>query len=232
MQVKQFRYAADNLAYLICGEREALAVDGGAVGLIRDFLSSRQLSLTLVAHTHGHPDHTAGTSELIEATGARLVTNQELIEAGAIALEGHNIEVLNTPGHTTDSVSFHLDGVLITGDTLFNGTVGNCFSGDLRAFYESIKRLMSFPAATQVYAGHDYLDYATKFARLVEPDNPDIDGYLAAYDPNHVTSTLADELKVNPYLRFNDPAMIAILKDRGLSVETEYDRWESVMSLE
>jgi len=232
MRVKQFRYAADNLAYLIYGDREALAVDGGAVGPIQEFLASRQLRLTLVAHTHGHPDHTAGTSQLLEATGARLVTNQELMEAGAVTIEDRKVEVLHTPGHTQDSLTFHLDGVLITGDTLFNGTVGNCFSGDLRAFYESIKRLMSFPAETLVYAGHDYVDYAMKFARLVEPGNHQIEDYLAAYDPEHVTSNLASEYKVNPYLRFNDPRVISILKDRSLAVVTEYDRWESLMSLE
>lgn len=232
MQIQQFRYSADNLAYLIYGEREALAVDGGAVGKIGDFLTSRGLRLVFAVHTHAHPDHTAGTSELLDATGARLLTHGEMIDAGGITLEDGDIEVLSTPGHTADSVTFHLDGMLITGDTLFNGTVGNCFSGDLRAFYESTKRLMSFPDDTRVFAGHDYVDYAMKFARLVEPENPHIDKYLAAYDARNVTSTLADERQVNPYLRFNAPAMIGILKERGLAVETEYQRWESLMSLE
>ena len=232
MHVQQFRYSTDNLAYLIYAEHEAMAVDGGAVAGIRDFLSARGLRLKFAAHTHSHPDHTAGTSELLAASRARLLTRRELVEAGEIALEGGRIAVLSTPGHTADSVTFHLDGVLITGDTLFNGTVGNCFTGDLRAFYESIKRLMSFPEGTRVYAGHDYVDYAMKFARLVEPENAHIDGYLAAYDAGHVTSTLADELKVNPYLRFNDAAMIEVLRDRGLAVGTEYQRWEALMSLE
>jgi hydroxyacylglutathione hydrolase len=232
MRIQQFRYSADNLAYLIYTEHEAMAVDGGAVAGIRDFLASRGLRLKFATHTHSHPDHTAGTPELLAASRARLLTRRELVDAGEVTLDGGRIEVLQTPGHTADSVSFHLDGILITGDTLFNGTVGNCFTGDLRTFYDSIRHLMSFPENTRVYAGHDYVDYAMKFARLVEPENPDIDGYLAAYDADHVTSTLADELRVNPYLRFNDAAMIAILKDRGLPVETEYQRWEALMSLE
>ncbi len=232
MRIRQFRYSADNLAYLICGEREAVSVDGGAVREIYDFLAAHGLGLSAVTHTHGHPDHTAGTSELLAATGARLLTHHELVAAGEIRLENQRIEVFPTPGHTDDSVTFRLDGALVTGDTLFNGTVGNCFTGNLRAFYESIKRLMAFAPDTRVYAGHDYVDYAMKFARLVEPENPHIDDYLAAYDPAHVTSTLADELKVNPYLRFNDPAMIDVLKKRGLAVDTEYQRWEALMSLE
>ncbi len=232
MRIRQFHYSADNLAYLVYGERKAVSVDGGAVQEICDFLDSRGLRLAWATHTHGHPDHTVGTSGLLSATGARLLTHRDLIEAGEIRLENERIAVLPTPGHTDDSVTFHLDGVLITGDTLFNGTVGNCFTGNLRAFYESIKRLMAFAPDTRVYAGHDYVDYAMKFARLVEPQNPHIDDYLSAYDAGHVTSTLADELKVNPYLRFNDPAMIEVLKNRGRAVDTEYQRWEALMSLE
>jgi hypothetical protein len=39
-------------------------------------------------------------------------------------------------------------------------------------------------------------------------------------------------LVINPYLKFNDSHMIDILQQKGLAVETEYQRWESLMSLE
>ncbi|MBD3277691.1 MAG: hydroxyacylglutathione hydrolase, partial [Candidatus Aegiribacteria sp.] len=38
MEIFQFRYSADNLGYLVCGERKALAVDGGAAADILEFL--------------------------------------------------------------------------------------------------------------------------------------------------------------------------------------------------
>ena len=82
-----------------------------------------------------------------------------------------------------------------------------------------------------VYAGHDYVRYAVQFARTIDPDNPELDRFLTRYDPYHVFSTLADELKVNPYVRFNDEKMIAILKDKGLPVETEFQRWKSLMEV-
>jgi len=47
-----------------------------------------------------------------------------------------------------------------------------------------------------------------------------------------VFSTLQEELKVNPYLKFNDSRIIAVLEKKGLPVDTEYRRWESLMSLE
>jgi hydroxyacylglutathione hydrolase len=139
--------------------------------------------------------------------------------------------VHRTPGHTRDSLVFHLDGALITGDTLFNGTVGNCFSGDLKAFHQSISFLLSFPDDTIIYAGHDYVAESMQYARSLEPENKEIRHYLERYDPGHVFSTLADEKKVNPYLRFNTPDLIAVLKKRGLLTDTAYHRWESLMGI-
>jgi hydroxyacylglutathione hydrolase len=122
--------------------------------------------------------------------------------------------------------------VLITGDTLFNGTVGNCFSGDLKRFYDSIKLLMGFPGETIIYAGHDYVLESMAFAKNLEPDNHDIDLFLKKYDPDHVFSTMDEEMKINPYLRFNESKIITLLEEKGLPVATEYERWESLMSIE
>jgi hydroxyacylglutathione hydrolase len=121
---------------------------------------------------------------------------------------------------------------MVTGDTLFNGTVGNCFSGDLKGFYHSIKHLLSFPDETIVYAGHDYVTDSMVVAKRLEPENPDIDRFLTDYRPEHVLSTLAEERKINPYLRFNEPEIIAFLKQQGLPVGTEFERWESIMAID
>jgi hydroxyacylglutathione hydrolase len=128
-------------------------------------------------------------------------------------------------------VSFAADDFLVTGDTLFNYTVGNCFSGDLKAFYHSIRLLMSYPGTTRIYAGHDYVAASLAFAQHLTPNNSAIDACWARYDKRHVVSTLNDELAVNPYLRFNDPEIISLIKAEGLSTATEYQRWEGVMSL-
>ena len=231
MPIRQFRYASDNLSYLIHDGSSAVAIDAGAVEDILEFIHTYGLRLVYAAHTHIHPDHTPGTCELADRSGARIIDQQSLIAEESIRLDTMEIHVYHTPGHTLDSVCFSAPGYLITGDTLFNGTVGNCFSGDMASFYESIRFLMSFSPETVIYAGHDYVEYAMAFARLVEPDNPDIPRYLKQYDPSHVFSRLADEMKVNPYLRFNTPEMVDILALRGLPVDTEYHRWKSVMEL-
>ena len=232
LQVKQFRYAVDNLGYLIYGESCALVIDGGASEQILSFIKTMGLNLLLVTNTHAHHDHTTGNRDLIERTKARLLTYRDLPDNSGIELESHRIHIYHTPGHSHDSICFHVDNILITGDTFFNSTIGNCFTGDIMAFYLSIKRIMSLPQGTIIYAGHDYLKDAMSFARRLEPDNRDIDIFLRTYDQGHVCSTLKDEMKVNPYLRFNDKKMIALLKKMGLPWETEWERWQSLMTLE
>jgi len=91
--------------------------------------------------------------------------------------------------------------------------------------------IFRFPEKTIVYAGHDYVRDAIQFARTIDPENLELDRFLSKYDPYHVFSTLADERKVNPYVRFNDDRMISILKNKGLPVETEFQRWKSLMEV-
>ncbi|MFC1885918.1 MBL fold metallo-hydrolase [Thermodesulfobacteriota bacterium] len=232
MNVKQFRYSIDNFGYLIHGKQSALAIDGGAVDAMLSFIKTQNLKLEFVANTHGHADHTVGTKALLDGSNASYITFKQLVSAEFVELEGSKIQVYHTPGHTEDSVTFHLNNILVTGDTLFNGTVGNCFTNDLKSFYRSIKRLMDLPGDTIVYAGHDYVKDSMAFAEFVEPDNPDIKTFMEKYDPGHLFSTLDEELKINPYLRFNQQPIISFLEKRGLPVETEYQRWESLMSIE
>lgn len=232
MKIKQFFYGADNLGYLLYSGTCALAVDGGAVNEIISFAQRSGLKRLQVTNTHGHGDHTAGTRRLAQTPGAVYLDYHRFVDGDTIDLEGQIVTVRLTPGHTSDSVTFAAGDFLVTGDTLFNGTVGNCFSGDLKAFYRSIRLLMDYPPATRIYAGHDYVAASLAVARLLTPENPDIDAYAARYDKRHVVSTLKDELNVNPYLRFNAPEIVALLKSKGLPTDTEYQRWEGMMTVE
>lgn len=232
MKINQFFYNGDNLAYLLSSGGQALAIDGGAVDEILAVVAEKRLTLKAVTNTHGHPDHTVGTRRLVQKSGAPLLDHNRFKDGECIRLGDEAITIRRTPGHTGDSITFAVDGALITGDTLFNGTVGNCFSGDLEAFYRSIRLLMEYPDDTRVYAGHDYVEVSLAFARHLTPNNKAIDAYAARYDSRHVFSTLADERAVNPFLRFNDPEMIALLASQGLPTDTEYQRWEGVMALE
>jgi hydroxyacylglutathione hydrolase len=232
LNVEQFRYGHDNLGYLIFGRTAAMAVDGGAWQEIMEFVKRHSLTLLYVAHTHRHHDHIEGSEQLLEKSGARLLGFHELQDGAVISLDEEPVHVYRTPGHSIDSVCFHAGRYLLSGDTLFNGTIGNCFSGNLRGFYESVRRLMALPEDTVVFPGHDYVELAIAFARYLEPENRDLDAYMSNYEPECVRSLLRDELKVNPYMRFNDPGIIGLLKKRGLPVDSEWERWQSLMAIE
>jgi hydroxyacylglutathione hydrolase len=232
LKVKQFRYGADNLGYLVYGTDSGMAIDGGATAPILSFLGERCISLLYVANSHSHADHTSGNEALLAASHARLLPGAELRDGSEIVLAGQKIRIIHTPGHTDDSRSFYTGKALLTGDTLFNGTVGNCFSGDQEGFFRSIRKLMALPDETIVYAGHDYVRDSLAFARRLEPANRAIGGFLRRYNPDHVYSTLGEEKKINPYLRFNEPAILTLLARLGLPRATEWERWQSLMTIE
>jgi len=231
MRVRQFRYAADNLGYILYTDRSALAIDGGAVEEMCAFIESERVKLEIITNTHGHTDHTCGNRDLIDRTGASFIDNRTLHPGRTLELDGEKIEVYHTPGHSEDSICLRTGNMIITGDTLFNGTIGNCFTGDLNGFYHSIKKLLALPDDTIVYAGHDYVLDSLAFARHLEPENEAIGLFLERYNPGHVFSTLEEERAMNPYLRFNDPAIIAFLERNGLPVATELERWNSLMRI-
>ncbi|EIA23345.1 hypothetical protein SFB2_168G1 [Candidatus Arthromitus sp. SFB-2] len=71
--------------------------------------------------------------------------------------DSFEVEVIATPGHTLGSVSYRIDDLLFTGDTLFKGTIGrtDLYGGDFNTIIESIRfKLFSLPDDTIVYPGH------------------------------------------------------------------------------
>ncbi len=159
----------DNFSYLVvCPQSgKALGVDPGVfpeslLSVIRD----RDLTLDVLANTHGHGDHVAGNGEVLKATGAKLAANLLDVPGAEISLsEGSQLQigtvtvaVLHTPGHSAGSLVFNPPGALITGDTLFVTRCGRAdFPGsDPEAMYHSLLRLAAFPLDTKVFPGHDY----------------------------------------------------------------------------
>ena len=75
--------------------------------------------------THGHPDHSAGLRETSRRTGAPVLGASsrwcdQVIGGGTLDLAGLRVDVIPTPGHSSDSLSFHLpaDESMVTGDTV------------------------------------------------------------------------------------------------------------------
>ncbi|MEE4363906.1 MAG: MBL fold metallo-hydrolase [Desulfotignum sp.] len=229
MQIQQFRYSADNLGYLVFSENTGIAIDAGAVADMMDFAQKKHITIACITNTHLHHDHISGNDRLLEKTGAVFLDCRDFADNQKIQVGTEALKVLTTPGHTRESVCFAADDFLVTGDTLFNGTVGNCFSGDLEAFYHSLKKLTALAGHTKIFSGHDYVAESLEIAEAIDPDNQDIQQYRRKYDPDLVVSTLKEELLVNPFLRFNAQALIKKLQQRNFPCHTEKQRFISLM---
>ena len=153
---------------------------------ILDKLSELGLTLEAILLTHGHFDHIWGCNKLRELSGVKVyawepekiicedpamnvsemtgraitATVDEYIHDGAVMnIEGMEFKVIGTPGHTVGSCCFYFeqDGILISGDTLFEGSVGRCDfpTGSGAALSRSLKeKLMCLPDEVKVFPGH------------------------------------------------------------------------------
>jgi len=157
--------------YLIADEttRQAALVDSVREQVDRDLQLLRDLGLQLeyVLDTHTHADHVTGAGLLREATGAMTVAgptgapcaNRKVRDGDVIQLGSITVRVLETPGHTDESVSYLVGDRVLTGDSLLIRLAGRTDfqNGNAELLYDSItQKLFTLPDDTLVYPGHDY----------------------------------------------------------------------------
>jgi glyoxylase-like metal-dependent hydrolase (beta-lactamase superfamily II) len=84
-----------------------------------------------------------------------------LDEGDELPLGQLTIAVLHTPGHTPADVAYLIGDAAFVGDTMFMPDYGTARAdfpgGDARALYRSIRKVLSLPAETRLFVGHDYL---------------------------------------------------------------------------
>jgi len=169
MFFKQIKYRGDNFSYIIAdaASKEAAVVDPSFnVDAIIAVLKDQNFKLKYIINTHGHADHTAGNEELKSAFNSKIVAHKlshvnhdiSVIDGDRIRLGAISIEIIHTPGHTSDGICLLADDKLLTGDTLF---VGECGRTDLPGsnvndMYVSLQRIAKLNDNIEVYPGHDY----------------------------------------------------------------------------
>ena len=167
--------------------RAAIIVDPGDSGKrIIDYIDDKQLIPKLILNTHCHADHVGGIGAVVERFKIPFLchkddeflltdpsqreladyvglkpppVNDATINDGEVVdlCDDFSIRVIHTPGHSPGGVSLLADGMLISGDTLFQNSIGRSDlpGGDHEQLLHSIKtKLWPLPDETVVYCGH------------------------------------------------------------------------------
>ncbi len=166
-----FDSESSTYTYLLGDEatRQAVLIDPVLEQVDRDLQLVRELNLTLthVLDTHVHADHVTASGVLRERTrctvvgsvGGAACADLQVRHGDEVRIGQLVFQVLATPGHTDDSVSYLLGDRVFTGDALLvrgNGRT-DFQNGDAARLHDSITRvLFHLPDATRVYPAHDY----------------------------------------------------------------------------
>ncbi|MEZ3179307.1 MBL fold metallo-hydrolase [Streptomyces pimonensis] len=115
--------------------------------------AGKRVALTLL--THGHPDHAEGAARFAELTGTKVraldpalrLGDEGLTGGDVVTVGGLELRVVPAPGHTADSLCFHLpaDRAVLTGDTVLGRgtTVVAHPDGRLGDYLDTLRRLRS-----------------------------------------------------------------------------------------
>jgi len=172
------------LGFDICTARLSDAPFTPLVNQIRE----EELQLQWILETHAHADHLTSAQQLKKLCGGKIATGQGittvqkvfkekyglgadfstegtqfdllLTDNETLPLGDYEIEVLATPGHTPDSVSYKIAENIFIGDTLFHPTTGTARcdfpGGDAEQLFQSIQKLLSYDDSYRLYLCHDY----------------------------------------------------------------------------
>ena len=129
-------------------------------------IHAAQPELNTILITHRHDDHAPAAIPLKKLTGARILAPNGVLDDAAVdrrlignemlTIEGMSIEVIATPGHTSEHVCFLTgDGDLFTGDTILGAGSTAIFppDGSMSDYFDSLRLLRKKPAR-RIYPGH------------------------------------------------------------------------------
>lgn len=239
-EVRLIPCLSDNYAVLVHAGEETILVDAPEAAPIQAALSDTGWTLTSVLITHHHADHAQALPDVRGSAkvygpaseASRIAGLDETLPDGCdITVGGVRVLGIETPGHTSGPLSYHLpdEGIAFTGDTLFAMGCGRLFEGDAATMWGSFTRLRdALPDDTRIFCGHEYTLTNAKFAHQALPDDQaiadrlaEVEAMRAAGNPT-LPTTMAAEKATNPFMRSDDPSVATALGLQGADPVTVF----------
>ena len=246
-QVETIPAFADNYLWLLKGRgHNAAIIDPGDAAPVIEILDQGRWNLAAILITHHHADHIGGVARLLELFPGAAVygpRDKRIREVTHVVREGDRVAldflpatfvVFEVPGHTRTHIAYYTEGArrgderLFCGDTIFACGCGRLFEGTPAQMCASLSKLRALPDTTRIFCAHEHTLDNIAFAKWVEPDNEALLARerearaLREADHPTVPSQLATERKTNPFLRFDEPPVIAAARRHaGAELKTD-----------
>lgn len=210
-----FEPESSTYTYLLADKntRQAILIDSVIETVERDLKLIAELDLNLLyaVDTHIHADHITASGEIKKRMSAKIALPAKagvecadvyLKEGDILQFGQFSLSVIETPGHTHESLSFFCEMMVFTGDALLIRGCGRTDfqSGSSEQLYHSVtQKLFKLPPETIVYPAHDYRGFTS--------------------------STIEQEIKLNPRLGKNNTQaqFVQIMTDLKMAYPKKID---------
>lgn len=147
--------------YILELNGEVLVIDpGDDFYIIKRHLVDKKVIGILI--THGHDDHIGALDSMTEYYGVPVYSRENIME-GKMSIGSFRLEVIYTPGHSSDSISFYFYeyNLMFVGDFIFKGTVGRMDmpTGSILDMKQSLKKIYEYNERIKLYPGHGEATY-------------------------------------------------------------------------
>jgi len=164
-------------------------IDAAPSDVIVEYVHKEKLGVEWILETHAHADHVTGAQYIKSKLDGTVAIGEGICGVQAhfgpvfnleppFAADGHQFdklfsdgdtfrigalecEVVATPGHTNDSVSYKIGSAVFVGDSMFMPDFGTARcdfpGGDPELLYDSIQRVLALPGDTRLFMCHDYM---------------------------------------------------------------------------